>query len=57
MDIYHEDVIFNSEIKDIVKVMILKLEVILSLNLYTKNLIGLSLLNINALIKIMKRIH
>ena len=43
--------------KDIVKVMILKLEVILSLNLYTKNLIGLSLLNINALIKIMKRIH
>ena len=57
MDIYHEDVIFNSEIKDIVKVMILKLEVILSFNLYTKNLIGLSLLNINALIKIMKRIH
>lgn len=56
-DIYHEDVIWNPKMKDIVKENNLKKEVILFMNHYMKSFIGLNLLNINVSIKNMKLIH
>lgn len=56
-DIYHEDVIWNSKMKDIVKENNLKKEVILFMNHYMKSFIGLNLLSINVSIKNMKLIH